>query len=857
MKMQLKKLLSLLLAMMLTLSLLAACSDKAEDTGNNESESQTEATTPDVKETDTTHEDQEATEEVVPAEPVTPEELGAGDVKWSEEVTADGYALVTNEGGETLGYSPESGISLIQVEGFAFKDLNQNGLLDQYEDWRLDSQTRATDLASQLSVESIAGLTLFSSHQSAISAELTEEQETFLSEGLRSVLNANPNASTEDTALWNNAMQAFVEGDGIGIPVNTSSDPRDAGVSGVPSNLALAATFDTELVEEMGMLTSIEYRQLGITTLLGPQIDVTTEARWNRTDGTFGDDPALARDMTAAFVNGVQSTFDAEGNDLGWGEDSMNAMIKHWPGDGAGEGGREGHANIGNAQVYPGGLFEVQMIPFVDGGFELEGATEEATAVMASYSIAYDADKIYGELVGTAYSEYKVRELLREQYAYDGVVCTDWGVIDDFEGFMQGKAYGAFDLTQAERALRVILAGVDQFGGFNDRGVIVEAYEIGVDELGEDFMRERFEIIAVRTLRNVFTVGTFENPYINIEEAKSVVMNEENQAKAYEAQLKSVVMLKNEGVIAAATDEKPTVYVPMVYVPFEVSFFGQVTNAEWKLPVEAALLEEYFTVVTDTPAETLTGPEDAEGNKTVSTDDIVRATTAEITDCDFAFVMIKDPVNQGNYFDGFGYDYDKEEYIPVSLQYGPYTADSEFVRQESISGDITIKEEQSGYVTTEVEEKENRSYYGKSSIIKNYEDVNTVKYASENMPADAPVIVAVKSDGPMIFAEIEPMADAILIGFGMSIGSGYGLDERALIEVAAGIYEPAGLLPVQMPADMLTVEAQLEDVPRDMTCYTDAAGNTYDFAYGMNWSGIISDERTATYAVAALTSPAN
>ncbi|MFN7252967.1 MAG: glycoside hydrolase family 3 protein [Anaerobacillus sp.] len=798
--------------------------------------------------------------ETVSRGPIEAEELGSGDVKWKDTETTDGYVIVTNEGGKTLGYSKESGVQLIQVDGYAFKDLNKNGVLDPYEDWRLGTDVRAANLASLLSVEDIAGLMLYSSHVFSVSEELAEDQIAFLDVGGRAMLNAAPAASTADTVKWNNAMQAYTEGISFGIPVVTSSDPRDGGVSGIPSNLALAATFDPELVQEMGNLTSIEYRLLGIGTLLGPQIDLATEPRWNRVDGTFGEDPALARDLTSAFVNGVQSTFDENGNDLGWGPYSMSAMIKHWPGDGAAEGGREGHSFRGNGQVYPGGQFETHLIPFVDGGFNLAGQTEAASAVMASYSIAFDDEKTFGDLVGTAFSKYKLEELLRNQYGFDGVVTTDWGVVDDLEGgFMQGKPYGVADLTKAERILKAIVAGTDQFGGLNDRAVVVEAYEIGVAELGEDVIRPRYEKSAERILRTFFNVGLFENPYVNLEEAATTVLSDEFQAKAYDAQLKSIVMLKNEdnAVTSNNSEEKPTVYVPMNYVPHEINYFGMETRAEWKLPVEMELLSEYFNVVTDTPTETLTGSDDREGNPMAAVEDIVRATAEELAAVDFALAIITNPINEGNYFAGFGYDKVNEEYIPISLQYGDYTADSEHVRKESLSGDITITQKASGYGVEEIEEKENRSYFGKSAIVKNYEDVNTVKYAAENMPEGAPVIVAIKADGPMIFSEIEPYADTILIAFGWTVGSGYGIEERALIEVAAGKSEPSALLPVQMPANMLTVEAQLEDVPRDMESYVDSVGNIYDFAFGLNWAGVIKDARTEKYSVPALVSPEN
>lgn len=146
-------------------------------------------------------------------------------------------------------------------------------------------------------------------------------------------------------------------------------------------------------------------------------------------------------------------------------------------------------------------------------------------------------------------------------------------------------------------------------------------------------------------------------------------------------------------------------------------------------------------------------------------------------------------------------------------------------------------------------EKENRSYYGESVTATNYSDLEGILYAAENIPEAAKLIVAVNADRPMIFSEFEDKADAILMGF--------GIDNDYFLEVASGNYEPSGLLPLQMPANMEAVEAQLEDVPRDVECYVDANGNTYDFAFGLNWSGVIQDERTEKYNVEPMTVPEN
>ena len=262
--------------------------------------------------------------------------------KWSEKSNGT-IITVTNTGRQTLGYSTTSGVKLITVDGFAFKDLNKNGKLDKYEDWRLTSDVRAKDLASKMSVEQIAGLMLYSRHQAiptgsrgffagtyngkkleesgAKASDLSDQQKEFLTkDNLRHVLVTSVQ-SPEIAAEWNNNIQALTEGIGLGIPANNSSDPRhgtianaefNAGAGGSismwPGSLGLAATFDPAIVKNFGHIAAIEYRALGIATALSPQVDIATEPRWNRTSGTFGEDPKLAADMARAYIDGFQTS---------------------------------------------------------------------------------------------------------------------------------------------------------------------------------------------------------------------------------------------------------------------------------------------------------------------------------------------------------------------------------------------------------------------------------------------------------------------------------------------------------------------------------------------------------------------
>ena len=287
---------------------------------------------------------------------------------------------------------------------------------------------------------------------------------------------------------------------------------------------------------------------------------------------------------------------------------------------------------------------------------------------------------------------------------------------------------------------------------------------------------------------------------------------------------------------------------PYMYSDAKINFRG-VTPAEAALPVDLATAREYFNVVTDKLSDTLTGPADAEGKATVAYADIIRASAEEMAECDYAIVYADSPNNVCVGLTSGGYDRATESFIPISLQYGEYVADCENVRLESISGPMVEEEISNVYGVQNIMVQMNCSYYEKTANLYNETHLDSFNYAVENMPEDAKIIMAIDTKNPMVVSEFEENADAILMGFAM--------DPRTIMDIVTGQYEPSGLLPFQMPKDMSTVEGQFEDVPRDLECYVDSMGNTYDFAYGMNWSGEIEDERTAKYDVAPLVTPEN
>lgn len=753
----------------------------------------------------------------------------------------DGYTLYHNQNGPVLGSATGR---ILEQDGCVFKDMSGCGKLLPYEDWRLDAKERAKDLASRLSVEEIAGLMMYSPHQMipalpggvfggtydgkdyqpGVTGDdaLTDQQKDFLSkDNIRHVL-AMVYKDTETAAKWNNRMQSFVEKQGYGVPVSIATDPRHgAGKSGAeyksgsadvskwPEGLGIAASFDTDLCRRFGEVIAKEYRALGITTALSPQVDIATEPRWMRFEDTFGSSPELVTAMSKAYCDGLQTTKEGAGsagaeNGIpigngttgGWGVESVAAMAKHWPGGGPCEGGRDAHYPFGKFAVYPGGQFETHLKPFLEGAFSLDGPTGKVASVMPYYTVSYGVDTKDGKNVGNSYSHYIINDLLREKYGYDGVVCTDWGITQDPAPVMDSfgsRCFGVEHLTEGERHLLAIENGVDQFGGNCKIEPVLEAYRLGCEKYGESAMRARMERSAARLLLNLFRCGLFENPYLDVEESKKIVGCEEFRKAGYEAQLKSVVLLKNSGIAGKEgsgvlpVSGRKKVYIPKRFIKAQKNFFRGMDPAREVTEADKESIAPWFDW-----AET---PEEA----------------------DFGLVFIESPLSDG--YSAEDAENGGNGYLPVSLQYRPYVATA--ARKESIAGgDIR-------------ENFTNRSYAGKTGTAANEKDLDIVLETRKAM-GDRPVIVCIRMHKPAVLAELEPYADAIVVDF--------GVQRSAVYDILSGKAEPSGRLPIQLPKDMETVEKHCEDAPLDMDSYVDSKGHAYNFGYGMNWKGVIAGD---------------
>jgi beta-glucosidase len=373
-------------------------------------------------------------------------------------------------------------------------------------------------------------------------------------------------------AEWHNRLQEMAEGTRLGIPITISSDPRHAfsgeslasfgagAFSAWPDPIGLSATGDPKLMEEFADIARQEYLAVGIRVALHPMADLATEPRWGRIKGTFGEDAALASLMIAAYIRGFQ------GEALG--HRSVACMTKHFPGGGPQKDGMDAHFSYGREQVYPGNNFDYHLIPF-------EAAFAAGTAqVMPYYSVPVG---LPFEEVGFGFNKGIIQGLLREKYAFDGVVCTDWWMLTPqrIAGKVVGPlAYGVEHLSVAERAKKALEAGVDQFGGDACPEVIVELVRDGMVDV------RRLDQSVRRLLRDKFRSGLFDNPYVDPCKAEEVVGNALFRAAGELAQRKSCVLLKNSETPNGRVlplNGRPKIYIEGI-APDVASAYGEVVS---------------------------------------------------------------------------------------------------------------------------------------------------------------------------------------------------------------------------------------------------------------------------------------
>ncbi|MEM8968654.1 MAG: glycoside hydrolase family 3 N-terminal domain-containing protein [Bacteroidota bacterium] len=435
--------------------------------------------------------------------------------------------------------------------GHTYRDLNKNGKLDSYEDNRATIEHRIEDLLDQMTLEEKAGtmfITIIGMNEdgslnevpspSAPFAALLGGNSTLVVKKKMNHFNTVQASSAQAMATWNNNIQKLAERTRLGIPVTVATDPRHVASNNIgagiftpffskwPSPLGLAAIGDTGIVQEFGDIARQEYTALGMRLALSPMADLATEPRWGRINGTFGEDAILSAQLTHAYVQGLQ------GDSLT--ATSVACMTKHFPGGGPQKDGEDAHFPYGAEQVYPGNNFDYHLIPFEEGAFAANTAQ-----IMPYYGLPVGQTT---EAVAFGYNREIITELLREEYGFNGVVCTDWGLVTDtgFPGVIlkPASAHGVEQLSETERVAKILEAGCDMLGGESNPEWIVELVNSG--KVSED----RIDTSVRRILRDKFRLGLFDNPYVDADDL-SIIGNPTFLEKGKEAQRKSLVLLKN------------------------------------------------------------------------------------------------------------------------------------------------------------------------------------------------------------------------------------------------------------------------------------------------------------------------
>ena len=474
-------------------------------------------------------------------------------------------------------------VSVIEKHGLKFKDLNKNGKLDKYEDWRLTSEERSRDLLSKMSVEEKAGFMLINSlnmvgsrraesSDGKLTASDLEESGTSTNLG-----GANPgnrpgardtargdaqarnmqrfsnmggpagtskmvkefhnrhfilraNESARITAEWANKLQALCESEPLGIPAIIASNPRNHVTTNAavgtsvgstvfskwPGELGISAMRDLTLTREFADIARQEWSAVGLRKGYMYMADLSTEPRWSRINGTFGENAEWVAKIIREIVLGFQ------GEKLS--PASVALTMKHFPGGGSGEKGQDSHFDWGKKEIYPGGMFRNNLIPFqaaIDAG---------TSAIMPYYSMPSGTEY---EEVGYAFNKGVINDLLRTQMGFKGIINSDTGPIHNM-------IWGVEKLTVSERYKKALEAGVNIFSGISDPAELLEVIKNNMVDIG------LIDNSVLLLLKEKFDLGLFENPYVDADAAEKIVNNEKFKERADLALRKSIVLLRNE-----------------------------------------------------------------------------------------------------------------------------------------------------------------------------------------------------------------------------------------------------------------------------------------------------------------------
>lgn len=482
----------------------------------------------------------------------------------SGRTVAGGVALLTGLLAQPLAAQVDDPAGALTIDGTPFRDLNRNGALDPYEDWRLTPERRADDLLARMTLEEKAGAMMHGTLPGSGGLGIGDSNQGYdLAQagaliGGKHITSFITRLSTapEQLAAQNNAVQRLAAEGRLGIPVTISTDPRNhfdyvlgaasqaRGFSQWPEALGFGALRDPATTRAFADIARQEYRAVGIHMALSPQADLATEPRWSRLTGTFGSTAPLVSPQVGAYVEGFQHGAD------GVAKDGVLAVVKHWVGYGAQPEGFDGHNWYGRYAVVDQGEFAEHVAAF-DGAF-----AAHVGGVMPAYTILKDFE-LGGkrvEQVGPGFSKELLTDLLRGEKGYQGFIVSDWAITNDCtpgcRDPQQPQApsdiampWGVEGLSQAERFAKGVDAGIDQFGGVDKPEILVAAVRSG--RLAESRLDQSVRRVMIAKFRQ----GLFDAPFVDPQKAARVVGNAAFRQAADDVQRRAQVLLENNGAL--------------------------------------------------------------------------------------------------------------------------------------------------------------------------------------------------------------------------------------------------------------------------------------------------------------------
>ena len=464
---------------------------------------------------------------------------------------------------------------VLTIDGKHFRDLNRNGVLEPYEDWRLTSAARARDLVSRMTLEEKAGAAVHGTAPIRVGAmasgptyDSVAATSMILTRNVTSLV-TRMSVVPGDMARQDNRLQRIAEHGRLGIPLTISTDPRShfqavggasvkvSGFSKWPETLGFGALDDPQLVRHFAGIVRREYRAVGIHMALSPQADLATEPRWSRIAGTFGERPDHVGALVTAYVQGMQASRTQ------LARDGVATIVKHWVGYGASVDGLDGHNYYGRFARFPGGNFAAHVTPF------LGAIASGVVGVMPTYAIldglAIDGTPV--EPVGAGFNRQLLTEQLRGRYHFGGMVVSDWGITKDCaEACMTGTPrqtasqiatpWGVMSLTDVQRFAKGMNAGIDQFGGVDDGRPFVDAIAAGLLTLA------RLDEAVLRIMRVKFDLGLFDNPYVDPARAEALSRDASHQREATRTQARALVVLERASGRAMLPATGARLFVP-------------------------------------------------------------------------------------------------------------------------------------------------------------------------------------------------------------------------------------------------------------------------------------------------------